>query len=259
MLHRKLRSSELWREKRRFSKAEAWIDILLEVRYAKTPEYMIIGNERLKCERGQSLKSMDTWALRWGWSKTTVRRFLILLQDMKQIRFESVTKTTRLTVCNYDSYNEPRTANGQQTDSKRFAEGSQTDTEEEGKEGKESKEGEEAPLSPVGEEDCFDILWKQHPNKKAKKDAQKAWKQVEKIRPGIEELLRLHAIQCRWKAWNDNGGKFVPYMGTWLRGERWNDSKEEPVVTFREVPVDKSMQTAGVGRAVTLETLYGDE
>ena len=116
-LYRKIQDNPLWTEKRVFSRAEAWIDILLEVRHDENPINVLIGSTLVVCNRGQCIKSLDTWALRWGWNKSAVRRFFELLQNMGQIRHESATKTTRLTVCNYDTYNQER--NGSETEVKR--------------------------------------------------------------------------------------------------------------------------------------------
>lgn len=116
-LYRKIQDNPLWTEKRVFSRAEAWIDILIEVRHDEKPANVLIGSTLVVCNRGQCIKSLDTWALRWGWNKSAVRRFFELLQNMEQIRHESATKTTRLTVCNYDTYNQER--NGSETETKR--------------------------------------------------------------------------------------------------------------------------------------------
>ena len=107
-LHRKLRENPIWQEKRSFSKAEAWIDMLMEARHSEDPAKVLIGNHVVECHRGQIIKSLDTLAGRWGWNKSRVRRFLNLLENLEQIRHENVTKTTRITICNYDTYNSKR-------------------------------------------------------------------------------------------------------------------------------------------------------
>ena len=120
-LYRKMRNNPLWQEKRSFSKAEAWIDILMEARHSEEPIKVLIGSQLIECCRGQIIKSLDTFATRWGWSKSKVRRFLHLLQEMNQIRHENVTKTTRITVCNYDTYNDPRNEDEPKMNHKRNA------------------------------------------------------------------------------------------------------------------------------------------
>ena len=84
---------------------KAWVDIILEVNYKS--KSVRIGNKILTCERGQSVNSLDTWAKRWGWHKSRVRRFFSLLRQDNMIVTKSETQTTRLTVCNYGAYNDP--------------------------------------------------------------------------------------------------------------------------------------------------------
>ena len=84
---------------------KAWVDIILEVNYKS--KSVRIGNKILTCERGQSVNSLATWAKRWGWHKSRVRRFFSLLRQDNMIVTKSETQTTRLTVCNYGAYNDP--------------------------------------------------------------------------------------------------------------------------------------------------------
>ena len=122
-IHRKTRQNFLWKEKREKTKFEAWIDILLEVNHGCIDD-ILIGNEKISCGRGQSVNSLDTWAARWRWSKSRVRRFLKLLELEGMIQLENITKTTRLTVCNYDTYQTDR--NGSETGVKQERNASET-------------------------------------------------------------------------------------------------------------------------------------
>ena len=56
------------------------------------------------CGKGQSIMSLSNWAKQWGVAKDTARNFLVLLEKDGMILHESLGKTTRITVCNYDSY-----------------------------------------------------------------------------------------------------------------------------------------------------------
>ena len=69
----------------------------------------------------------------------------------------------------------------------------------------------------------FDEFWKLYPRKIAKADARKAWEQTEKIRPTLEKVLEAVKTATKTEAWRHDGGKFIPYPATWLRGERWDD------------------------------------
>lgn len=118
-VHRQIQSHWLYTDKREFSYFEAWIDILLTVNHADA-KTMIKGT-LYEVKRGQSINSLDTWAKRWKWSKSKVRRFLKTLENDSMIETKSETITTRLTVCNYDSYQDERNANETQMKRKRNA------------------------------------------------------------------------------------------------------------------------------------------
>ena len=127
-LHRKLQDNFIWKDGRVFSKAEAWIDILMEAQHDEKQFKTMIKNTVITCNRGQSIKSIQTWADRWTWNKSAVQRFLKLLKREKMITLENLKKTTRLTVCNYKTYQKKRIASESQTNRKRIASESQVNT-----------------------------------------------------------------------------------------------------------------------------------
>ena len=99
----------------------AWIIMLLEVNYK--PEKVLLGKTLFDCNRGQKLYSLDTWAKKFGnWSIQNVRTFFRLLQKDNMIIHENIKKSTRITICNFDTYqmhltDSQQTANNQLTDS----------------------------------------------------------------------------------------------------------------------------------------------
>jgi hypothetical protein len=103
-LYRKIQDHPFYKEKRIFSKYEAWIDLLIEARHKLGYEDVMIGMNVVRCEHGQSIKSLRTWGERWGWTAKKVSRFFNLLEKMGQIRHENVTVTTRITILNYKKY-----------------------------------------------------------------------------------------------------------------------------------------------------------
>ena len=121
-LYRTLTKHWLWKEKP-FTKAQAWIDILLECNHSD--EKKNFGNQIFLCKRGEKLYSLDTWAKRWGWSKSMTRRFFNLLQKDSMISLKSTRYTTHLTVLNYNTYQGDR--NGSETEVKRKWHGSETE------------------------------------------------------------------------------------------------------------------------------------
>ncbi len=120
-LHRKIQNHPFYKEKRVFSKYEAWVDILMEVQHSIEPKDVLIGMDVMKCQYGESLKSIKTWSKRWNWTESKVRRYFSLLKKMNQIRTKNEVKTTRLFVINYESYDPKRRTNDEQTTSKRSA------------------------------------------------------------------------------------------------------------------------------------------
>ena len=118
-IHRKLQAHWLWEQNKTFSNLEAWIDILLTVNH--TEKKVLLGNKLLIVKRGDSVLSLDSWANRWKWNKSKVRRFFTLLEKDSMIVIKNETQTTRLTVCNYDSYQDMRNANETQVKRKRHA------------------------------------------------------------------------------------------------------------------------------------------
>jgi len=160
LLHRKFLSNFLWTENRTFSKAEAWIDILFEVRFCEEQDEVMIKNAFITCDRGQSLNSLETWAKRWNWSKSATRRFLLLLKRQKMVLIENVKKTTRLTVCNYETYQSLRIADEPQLKHKRNAVEPQVKPEER-RVKKEKKEKKTTPLPPELDTLEFQKTWRE--------------------------------------------------------------------------------------------------
>lgn len=104
-IFRSLKKHWIWQDEK---KLKWWLDILIEVNHADNK--VSIGFDLIDCVRGQSLRSLEGWAKEWKVDKSTVRRFFDLLKNDKMIVTENVKKTTRLTVCNYASYNGERHA-----------------------------------------------------------------------------------------------------------------------------------------------------
>lgn len=103
----------------------AWVQILINVNH--TTEKNLFGNKLLECKRGESLKSLDTWAQIFGssWTKKKVRNFFKLLENDSMIVTNSERITTRLSVCKYDSYQSSGHADETQGKRKGHAEGTQ--------------------------------------------------------------------------------------------------------------------------------------
>jgi len=121
-LHRKIRDHWLWNDP---VKLKWWLDILLQVNHDKKTVKVNIGLQIIECGRGQTIMSLRNWSERWNISKDSARHFLTLLQDDGMIKMENVKKSTRITVCNYGSYNKP--AHARETDERQTRDRRETD------------------------------------------------------------------------------------------------------------------------------------
>lgn len=143
----------MWKEKREFSRQEAWIDLIQLAQWSDKPDKVFLKDRVIICNRGQLVRSMVTLADRWGWSKSKVKRVLDVFVVREMIALESETVTSRITICNYDTYQPLRNASETQAERKQNAIETQVDTVEEVKnirieEGKNKKET-ASPSFPV--------------------------------------------------------------------------------------------------------------
>jgi uncharacterized protein YdaU (DUF1376 family) len=85
------------------------------------------------------------------------------------------------------------------------------------------------PMAPVADApgaNGFDAFWTAYPKRKAKPRALKAWKT---LKPSAEiQALILQAVtrQRTSPSWTKDGGEFIPYPATWLRGRQWEDEAD---------------------------------
>lgn len=123
-LHRKILDHWLYTEHRPLTRREAWETILMTVNYE--PNKMLIKGKVYECDSGQSLLSLDSWSKKFNWSIQQVRTFFKLLEIDGMITTEGLQYTTRLTVCNWELYqqeatDEKHTANRPLTDRQQTA------------------------------------------------------------------------------------------------------------------------------------------
>jgi len=122
------------------TKLKWWLDMLITVNFKDSKTLM--GNQLIECKRGQSTMSLQHWATRWKVDKNKVRNFFVLLEKDGMILHENLSKTTRITICNYDTYQSKENDTKTQSKRNRNAIETQSYPIEEGKEGfEENKEG----------------------------------------------------------------------------------------------------------------------
>lgn len=108
-LHRSIRRHWIWEDDYYL---KAWITILMQVNHEDRK--VLIKGSVFDCKRGQSLMSLGEWVKLFNyrrkrrktpyWTMKKVRTFFDTLQLNGMIVYKGVSKTTRLTVCNYDKY-----------------------------------------------------------------------------------------------------------------------------------------------------------
>ena len=103
-LHRKIQDHWLYNEKRKFSKYEAWLDLLLMANHQDRD--VLIDNEISEVKKGDLITSIRTLCERWEWSNTKVKNFLELLQKDSMISYKSDTKKTVITIVKYGVYHD---------------------------------------------------------------------------------------------------------------------------------------------------------
>ena len=206
-LHRKIYAHWIFKDAERL---RAWIIILGHVNFKE--EKVALGNDLLICKRGESLMSLDSWAKLFGknWNKSKVRRFLNLLQNDSMIVLTNEKITTRLTVCNYDTYQDERNASETQVKRKRNASETQVTPTKESKEYKELKEGKEDAID-------FDNFWTAYDYKKNKDKAKVKWDQ---LKPKDQKDI-LAYLPAYVKSTPDK--QYRKHPATFLNNRGWED------------------------------------
>lgn len=69
----------------------------------------------------------------------------------------------------------------------------------------------------------FDRFWKAYPKKRAKGDAEKAWKELRPSEPLVNQILATLELAKTSADWLKDGGQYIPYPATWLRRKGWED------------------------------------
>jgi hypothetical protein len=102
-LYRSIKDHWVWSDP---IKLKWWLSVLFEVNH--TDNKVAIGYNVIECKRGQSLKSLRTWATEFECGTKAATKFFDMLEKDGMITRETIGKgkhsTTLLTVCNYDTY-----------------------------------------------------------------------------------------------------------------------------------------------------------
>lgn len=126
-LHRSIQKHWLFEEKRKFSRFEAWIDILMMVNH--TDNKIMHDGDLITVKRGQRITSLRQLGERWSWSITKVDKYLKILESDGMLEVKKDTKKTVLTVVNYDDYQDEDLKKRRRNDSEKTEKKHRSNTE----------------------------------------------------------------------------------------------------------------------------------
>lgn len=90
----------------------------------------------------------------------------------------------------------------------------------------------------------FARFWDAYPKRVSKQDALKAWEQIRPNGALVEKMLVALIWQKVQPNWLEDGGAFIPYPATWLRGALWEDEPFHASLSpfkQRKVPDDEPL------------------
>jgi len=100
---------------------------------------------------------------------------------------------------------------------------------------KENTNGTPSSSADEGDEELFGLVWAAYPKREFRAEAMAAWRQLNPSPELAERILvsvQEHTESVRWsRSLAEDGGRFVPTLGTFLAKRRWEDSppaKPEP-------------------------------
>lgn len=108
-LHREIQDHWLWKKSKPFSWGQAWIDLVLLATHKD--EKIPYKGKITTLGRGELIRSQRDLAARWGWSRASVERFLILLESDAMIARKPSQKASHINICNYDKWQDLRAKN----------------------------------------------------------------------------------------------------------------------------------------------------
>ncbi len=199
-LHRKILEHWIWEDS---AKLKMWLDLLLMVNH--DDQKINIGMSIVECKRGQTVMSLQSLATRWRVTKSLARRFLDLLEKDSMIARENLQKTTRITICNYDTYNDSRNANETLMKRKRNADETLAYPNKNEKNDKNEKEIKKYDFVAVGFEEIFKTWgdYKISIGDRIKSDraAQAAYNRLNELAGGRPEIAKKIVEQSMGNGW----------------------------------------------------------
>jgi len=107
-LHRKITENPYYLSEK-FTRSQAWIDLLIIANHKQGMYYL--RGIKIIVNRGQIGWGIERLAKRWQWSRGKVERFLIDLENEKQIVRQKTNAISLISLVNYEIYQEDNKAN----------------------------------------------------------------------------------------------------------------------------------------------------
>ncbi len=125
LLYRKFFYGKYWNQKRVFSRAEAFLSLIMKAQHTEH-EMITHKGAIITVKRGEMITSLRSLREEWGWKSIgKVRRFV---ENDPDVELNTERDYTRIFLKNFDSYQDPFGKNGTLTEHKRNTDGTPTET-----------------------------------------------------------------------------------------------------------------------------------
>ena len=224
-VHRKILDNDWLCKSRTYSNFEAFMFLLLKANHKEGRFH--IGTDVLEVKRGQIITSQKKLCKQFNWSNSKLRNYLKTAKNASMIHTETTSKTTCLTILNYDSYQDPSTEEALNKNQISTKEALKKHTNNNVKKKKELK-------------DMFDLFqnwWDLYDYKVSRDKCEKLF--IKLSRKNIDLIMKHTADYVKTTTKVESSGEsFKPRRKmptTYLYNKSWNDEiiKENLVAKFR--------------------------
>jgi hypothetical protein len=126
-LYRSFQNHSFWTERRVWSRAEAWLDFILQARFADSS--VCIEGNIIKVPRGSFITSYRVLTDKFKWGMSKLKKFIQLLVCEKNISVKTERHYTHIFITNYEAYQSIEWEGGTQTEREQNADGTETERE----------------------------------------------------------------------------------------------------------------------------------
>ena len=206
-VHRKILENDWLSKNRVYSNFEAFMYLLLKANHKDGIFH--IGTQIIEVKRGQLVTSQKKLCKQFNWSNSKLRNYLKTAKNASMIYTETTSKTTTLTICNYDTYQESSTEKTLKKESLNTEKALIKHTNNNVKNNKEL-------TKDINVCDLFEDWWKMYDRKVHKKASKYQWG---KLTEDEKKIVLQHT-----KIFTEfTEHRFRPHPHRYLRDKRFND------------------------------------